>query len=649
MSGGATGDRRLILGTAGHIDHGKTALVRALTGVDTDRLPDEKRRGITIDLGFARLMLPDGLEFGVIDVPGHEAFVRNMVAGAAGVDVALLVVAADEGVMPQTREHLAILELLDVPRLVVALTKADLVEEAWLELVRDEVIGVLEGTANADAPLAAVSARTGQGLDELRAHLAAAGAVVRRRDARDLFRLPVDRAFTVRGTGTVVTGTVWSGTVAADAIVQLQPQGQSVRARGAQVHGQERQEVTAGERAALALAGLDREAVRRGDTLVAPDAGWLPSSILTVRLAVLADAAAPLRQRQRVRLHLGTAEVLARVRLLEGTVIQPGQAAWAQFRLEAPVVARGRDRFVVRHYSPVITLGGGVVAEVAAPKRRRLPADVANHLSALLDGQAAGGVRALVELAGPAGVCVAELAVRTGLTPGAVAGAVAPDTVDTVDTADGVARVGERLVPAPVLADAAERILAAVHGWHAERPLHPGIPVEALRPMAPAGAAPGLVDAAVAALVGRAAVRQVGPHVREPDFVPAPTASQREALDGLREVYETAALAPPGTSDLPGEPGARPDLEDLLAYMEGAGELVQLRPGLLVDARALIDAVARLRATLPLDEPLAAADFKAPLGLTRKHLIPLLEYMDGIGVTRREGDRRRLLPTAPER
>jgi len=648
MSGGGATDRRLILGTAGHIDHGKTALVRALTGVDTDRLPDEKRRGITIDLGFARLTLPDGLEFGVVDVPGHEAFVRNMVAGAAGVDVALLVVAADEGVMPQTREHLAILELLGVRRLVVALTKAELVEEAWLALVREEVSGVLEGTAHAAAPLAAVSARTGQGLDQLRAHLAAAGAAVRRRDDRDLFRLPVDRAFTVRGTGTVVTGTVWSGTVAADAALQLQPQGRAVRARGAQVHGQERREVTAGERAALALAGVDREAVRRGDTLVAPDAGWRRSSILTVRLAVLADASAPLRQRQRVRLHLGTAEVLARVRLLEGTAIQPGQAAWAQLRLETPVLARGRDRFVLRHYSPVITLGGGVVAEVDAPKRRRLPADVSDHLSALLDGQAEAAVRALVELTGPAGVPVAELAVRTGLPPGAVAGALAADAATDAVTA-GVARVGERLVPAAALADAAERILAAVHGWHAARPLHPGVPVETLRPMAPDDAAPGLVDAAIGALVLGEKLHQVGPHVRRPEFVPAPTAAQREALDGLRKVYGAAALAPPGTAELAGEPGARPDLEDLLAYLEGAGELVQLRPGLLVDARALQDAVARLRGALPLDEPLAAANFKAPLGLTRKHLIPLLEYMDRIGVTRREGDRRRLLPTAPER
>lgn len=634
MSHSPASQRQLILGTAGHIDHGKTALVQALTGVDTDRLPDEKRRGITIDLGFARLVLPGGLEFGVVDVPGHESFIRNMVAGATGVDVALLVVAADEGVMPQTREHLAILQLLAIPRLIVALTKTDLVEAAWLELVREEVGDVLAATSHHHAPLVAVSARTGAGLDELRGRLAAAGADAHQRERRDLFRLPLDRAFTVRGTGTVVTGTVWSGATAADAALLLLPRNLQVRARGAQVHGQEQAEIAAGARAALALAGLDRNAVERGDTLVAAGGGWRASSCLTVRLTVLPDAPAPLVQRQRVRLHLGTAEVLARVRLLEGAHIEPGGEGWAQLRLESPVVARGGDRFILRRYSPIRTLGGGRVAEVWAPKRRRVAPPLATHLEALLAGDAAGAVAAAVELAGRGGVPGAELAVRTGLPPHiAAAGA----------DAAGVAAVGDQLVPGRVLTTAAATVLTVVDQWHAERPLRPGAPVDAVRG-AVDGALVGLADRAIADLVARGELETVGPHLRRPGFVPVPTRDQALALDELSGVYRGAALTPPEVSELASGLRDRTDLDDLLTYLQAEGVLVQLRPGMLAHAGALAEAAARLQRDLPRDRPLAASDFKGPLAVTRKHLIPLLEHLDRVGITRREGDLRSLLP-----
>ncbi|RMH14954.1 MAG: selenocysteine-specific translation elongation factor, partial [Gemmatimonadetes bacterium] len=306
--------RRLILGTAGHIDHGKTALVRALTGVDTDRLREEKERGITIELGFAELRASDALTFGVVDVPGHEGFVRTMVAGAAGVDVVLLVVAADEGVMPQTREHLAIVQLLGARRLVVALTKTDLVEEDWLELVREDVREALADTPFGDAPLVPVSARTGEGLDDLRHTLARVGEAVPDRSAADLARLPVDRVFTVQGTGTVVTGTLWSGRLEVGDQARLLPTGRAVRIRALQVHGGERNEARAGERTAVALTGpgLERADVLRGQTLVTSDA-WTASHMLTVHLRVLPDTGWQVRHNQRVRVHLGTAEVMARV------------------------------------------------------------------------------------------------------------------------------------------------------------------------------------------------------------------------------------------------------------------------------------------------------------------------------------------------
>lgn len=339
--------RRLILGTAGHIDHGKTALVRALSGIDADRLPEEKRRGITIDLGFAHLTFASGMELGIVDVPGHEAFIKNMLAGATGIDLALVVVAADESVMPQTREHLDILELLGVRAAVIAVTKADLVDDEWLELVVAEVRETVANGPFAEAPIVAVSAHAPRGFDELVAALEQAGEQIVERDGDDLFRLPIDRVFTVRGTGTVVTGTVWSGALEHDQTVRVLPDGAAVRVRGLQAFGQDRQRVAAGERAAVALAGIPRDQITRGDLLTTDD-GWQVSPMLTARVRVLPGAPRPLRHRQRVRFHLGTREVLGRVAVLDGEEIEPGNAGWVQLRLETPVVARAGDRFVLR-------------------------------------------------------------------------------------------------------------------------------------------------------------------------------------------------------------------------------------------------------------------------------------------------------------
>ncbi|MEX0909398.1 MAG: selenocysteine-specific translation elongation factor, partial [Gemmatimonadaceae bacterium] len=358
----------MILGTAGHIDHGKTALVRALTGVDTDRLPEEKRRGITIDLGFAPLHL-DGLgTIGVIDVPGHEAFVRTMLAGATGVDLALLVVAADEGVMPQTREHLTILTLLGVRAGVVALTKTDLVDADWLELVTADVAAVLEGSGLQRASIVPVSATTGAGLDDLRAAIRAAAASVIARDTDDLFRMPIDRAFSVHGTGTVVTGTVWSGTLRKGAATVF-PCALPVRVRDLQTHGASVESVSAASRAAVALSGATVEQAGRGAVLVAGE-GWAESSVLLAELT-LSGSHVAVTPRTRVRLHLGAADVGARARLFEpraGQIQQP-----ARIRLDEPVVARAGDRFVLRAGSPLEVIAGGVVTDPLPADRRPKP------------------------------------------------------------------------------------------------------------------------------------------------------------------------------------------------------------------------------------------------------------------------------------
>ena len=410
--------RRLILGTAGHIDHGKTALVQALTGVDTDRLAEEKARGITIDLGFAELPVSDDLAFGVVDVPGHESFIRNMLAGATGMDLVLLVVAADEATMPQTREHFAIVRLLGIERLVVALTRIDLVEEEWLELALDDVRELLADTPYADAPVVPTSAVTGAGLDELRAALAREGAQARARLNADIVRLPVDRVFTVRGTGTVVTGTLWSGSLSLDRRVRLEPGGGLARIRGLQVHGRAVKTARAGERTAVALAGgrVGKETVGRGQVVVGDDP-WVATERVTARIELLADTAWRIERGQRVRVHLGTAEVMARVFLLDCDEIVAGESAWAQLRLEAPLVARGRDHVVLRSYSPMTTIGGGIVAEPSPPPRTRLRGREGERLEAILGPDPDVRRGAVLDLAGWAGVPAAELPVRTGDPP----------------------------------------------------------------------------------------------------------------------------------------------------------------------------------------------------------------------------------------
>ncbi|MGH7309130.1 MAG: selenocysteine-specific translation elongation factor, partial [Candidatus Rokuibacteriota bacterium] len=372
--------KHVVVGTAGHIDHGKTALVKALTGTDTDRLPEEKARGITIDLGFAFLDEPDGLTIEIVDVPGHERFVRNMLAGVGGIDVAMLVVAADEGVMPQTREHLAICSLLHIKAGLVVLTKADLAEPDWQELVRDDVATLARGTFLEGAPILAVSARTGEGLPALRTALRRIGAAVPARQADQLPRLPIDRVFTVKGFGTVVTGTLMAGRVTVDDRVEIYPKGLSAKVRGLQTHGRPVTEALAGQRTAVNFQGIERVAVERGD-VVGLASTLVASTLVDGTLELLADAPRPLKARDRVRFHAGTSEIMARVLLVGRPELVPGERAFARFRLEAPLVAIPGDRFVVRSYSPIVTIGGGTLLDVDPPRfRRKAPALLA-HLT----------------------------------------------------------------------------------------------------------------------------------------------------------------------------------------------------------------------------------------------------------------------------
>jgi selenocysteine-specific elongation factor len=626
---------RAIIGTGGHIDHGKTALVEALTGVQTDRLPEEQRRGITIDLGFARLSLEDGVA-GVVDVPGHEDFIRNMVAGATGFDLLLLVVAADEGVMPQTREHVAIAGLLDVPRAVVALTKVDLVDDEWLELAADDVATFLDDTPFAGAAIVPTSAVTGAGLDALRAAIRDALPATRGRPD-DLFRLPIDRVFTVRGTGTVATGTVWSGRLRRDDRVRILPDDRTARVRALQVHGEDVDAIEPGQRAAIALAGIDRADAGRGSTLVT-GAAWAASHAVTAALRVLPGSRWSIEHGQRIRVHLATAEVMARAFLLDGQVLEPGGVGWAQLRFETPLVARAGDRLVVRSYSPVTTIGGGIVAETSPLRRRRLAPRDHRFLSALVAGAPADRVAAVIDQAGDAGVPRAALPIATGATPGAV-----DDALDALSALTA----GDRVFPVEAGPRVAAAMLDALRAYHAAHPLRRGMDPEQLRRAAPEGAHDALVDHTVAGLIERGELVMAHGRAALSGFAPALDPEQQADCDRILAAFADAGYAPPRLDEVAALVRRPAELTEIMALIEADGHLVRLDQDFFIHREHLERIAHDVRHHFAGRSDVSPAEFRDVVDTSRRHLIPILEHLDRTGVTVRAADGR-AVPASPE-
>ena len=475
--------KQVVLGTAGHIDHGKTSLVKALTGVDTDRLKEEKERGITIDLGFASLELPGDIRMGVVDVPGHERFVRNMLAGVGGIDLVMLVIAADEGVMPQTREHLAICQLLEIQDGIVALTKKDMVDEEWLELVTDDVQNFLAGTFLEGKPILPVSSRTGEGVEEIRAALAERAAQVSHKNVDGPFRLPIDRVFTMRGFGVVVTGTLFSGRVHLEERVILQPKGTTARVRGIQVHGENVQEATAGQRTAINLQGLEKETIERGDVLAATDS-LNPSYMLDATFQLLPNAPRPLKNRDRIRFHQGTAEAIGRVALTGTDALQPGESGFLQLRLERPVVVRSGDRYVIRSYSPIMTIGGGKILDSNPPKHRRLRPEIIHRFESLTEAEDAERAALFLKEAAYQGLALSDLlprasASRKGLME-ILEGLRKESSIEWIDAQAGWA------VHSEALQALESEIQKTLERFHKENPLRPGISKEEMRSRIPA-------------------------------------------------------------------------------------------------------------------------------------------------------------------
>lgn len=643
--------KHLVVGTAGHIDHGKSTLVEALTGIDPDRLQEEKARGITIDLGFAPYRHGD-TQLAFVDVPGHERFVRNMLAGASGIDCVLLVIAADESVMPQTREHFDICRLLGVGGGLVALTKADLVDEETLELVRLETRELIAGSFLEGAPLVPVSARTGLGLDDVRRELAAlAGGVAGRRDG-GIARLPIDRAFTVRGFGTVVTGTQASGVIEGEGELTLLPAGRRVKVRGLQVHGELRPRSLAGQRVAVNLAGIGVDELRRGDTLTTAQ-GLSASSRFDGRITLL-EGARPLKYGARVRFHQGTSEVMGRLAIGasrptgdrgmdaagDGSpafpgVLEPGSSVFARLHLEQPVALTRGDRFVLRAYSPMITIGGGIVLDPAPPAGRLRSVagyERLRRLDVLNDDEAA--VLTMVEDAGGQGLTFDALAPRAGHTRAEVRRVAA-----ALAERGAVAVVGERAVAAEAIEAAREALLAMVGDYHERHPLEPGLPREEARERLAKRTGPALFDHVASALAAEGTLG-TGRHLTLSTYRIVLTDAEARVKDELDEVLRSEGLSPPDPLAWAQAQGVAEELADRMLKLllrDGAVERVDT----LVFHRDVLEGlradVAQLKRGGDEQVKIDVAWFKQRFGITRKFAIPLLEYLDRMRVTRRTG------------
>jgi selenocysteine-specific elongation factor len=635
-----TTPRFAILGTAGHIDHGKTALVKLLTGVDTDRLKEEKERGISIDLGFAHIRLPDGTECGLVDVPGHERFVKNMLAGAGGIDAVLLVIAADEGVMPQTREHVDIVRLLGVTRAVVALTKSDLVEPDWVDFVREEVREYLAGGPFAEAPIVPVSSKTGAGREELLAALGDALAGLEERSVDRPARLPIDRAFVVEGFGTVVTGTLWRGRLRPGDRVVVEPAGLATRVRSVQVHGADVTEARAGQRTAVALHGVEKAAIARGHWVLAPDT-LVPSWMIDARLNLVADAPLnlvadaprPLANRTRVRFHLGASELLGRVVLLDREELEPGASAVVQIRLESPVVADRGDRFVIRSYSPQRAIGGGVVLLPTPEKHRRHDAEVVARLGIEEQGGPEERVRHALDGA-PFGATAEALARDTGLSSADVA-----TVLDALAEHEGLVRLGDgRAMTAAALRALGDRLLEAARSWQSASVFRWGIPRGDLKSRLPKEIDAPLFDHVIEDLLGAGRLHRKGDRYRADSADAERGVREEKLLESVRAAFARTPFAPPNLKELEAELKLGPVLGEILGVLAAEGELVKIDADFYYPRETLLSMRERLRAYFSDRETMTVADLRELFAISRKHAVPVLEQFDRAGWTRRMGD-----------
>jgi selenocysteine-specific elongation factor len=623
-----------VVGTAGHVDHGKSTLIEALTGIDPDRLKEEQEREMTIDLGFAWLSLPNGDSVGIVDVPGHRDFIENMLAGIGGIDAALFIIAADESVMPQTREHLAILDLLEVSSGVIALTKVDLVEDPeWLELVMADVMEAVEGTVLEDAPMVPVSALTGEGLEEL---LAALQDVLERtepRSDRGRPRLWIDRVFTVSGFGTVVTGTLMGGGLEVGQEVEILPQGIRARIRGLQTHKEKIRRAVPGSRVAINLSGVSKSDLARGNLVTLP--GWMQSTILAdLRMKYLARAGRPLKHNTSLKFFSGSAEVLARMRVLGEEALAPGESGWVQVELDSPLPLMRGDRFIVREPSPPATVGGGIVVDAhPGRKHRRFRPAVIQRLETLAQGTPAEIILQTLERRGP--LSARDLMERSGL------GDAAPEALQEileeqqalVLAAEDTSAPGRLLASRSWWSMTIERLEERLATHHREHPLHVGIGREELRSALRMEAR--IFNGMLARAAAQGMIADEGATVRLPEHVVRFNPRQQAAVDELLAAFRRAPYTPPSVKESLAAVG-----EEVLHVLLDRGELVQVSPDVLFLSTTYEEIVDRVRAYIQEQGQITLGETRDLLDTSRKYAQGLLEYLDEVGVTRRVGDER---------
>ena len=631
--------KHLILGTAGHIDHGKTSLVKALTGIDTDRLKEEKARGITIELGFAHLELPGETDLGIVDVPGHEKFVRAMVSGVTGMDMVMLVIAADEGIMPQTREHLDILRLLGVRQGLVALTKSDLVSDEWLELAIEEIREFVAGTFLEGAPVVPVSSRSGAGIELLKEELEKLAASAMEKKSEGYFRLPVDRVFTVAGFGTVVTGTLLSGEIAVGDELELLPSGREAKVRTVQAHGKKVDQGEAGQRLAVNLQGIDLDQVGRGDLLV-PRGVFKPTRVVDVRLDYLSSAPRNLKHRSMVRLHSATYDVEARVVLLDRELLKPGESVYVQLRLEEPVLLLSGDSYLIRSSSPAITIGGGIVLDPFPPARRRRSEEALQLLSSLDYQEHQRIIELIVGQSLLTGISFEEIVIRSGIPRKVAESALADLLADRAVLQ--MTRDPRTFLSANAYTILKQGLLDEVLEAGKNNPAKNSIGKEELKTRLPKRSDARFFTPLLSALekddavvIERDLVRPAG------KFVVANAAATNPVSGLIISILTRGVLEPPTLKELAKECGCDEKvLKDSLASLVRSGQIARISPDLYYSADVVAGVREKLVAHLTQHQEIIPSVFRELTGLSRKFLIPLLEYFDSEKVTIRVGDKR---------
>lgn len=630
--------KHFIIGTAGHVDHGKTALIKAITGIDTDRLKEEKERGISIELGFASLTLPNGRTFGIVDVPGHERFIRNMVSGASGIDMVIMVIAADEGVMPQTREHLYICSLLGIKKGLVALTKVDMVTEEWRDLVKDDVHEFLKGTFLEASPVIPVSSITGAGLEELLDTFGRVASEIEGESDAGIFRLPVDRAFTMKGFGTVVTGTLISGDIKLGEEVEILPTGVTAKVRGIQIHNQSATIAEAGQRTAINLQGVEKDTIVRGDVLARPRT-LKPSIRLDVCVEYLSNNNRRLKNRNLVRFHVGTNEAIGRIILLDREDVEPGAKASAQVVLESPIVAMARDRFVIRSYSPVTTIGGGMIVDPLPKKHKRNSEKVNHEIDLLHDGTDTERAAIIIERSGIEGIGISELEMRTGVYQN-----ILKDILGTLSSKKQVVVLDvdeSRIISFSIYQNLQGRILLEMRAYHERYPLKEGVSKEELRSTAGQFARPRLFNMAVRELEKRGEIVVERENIRLSGHRVDLKGELEDIRSKIAEIYMDAGLTPPSIKELMEKfAGQRSLAESVINVMLKEGSLIKINEDLYFHKEVLTRLREDYKSLLVRDGKATPASMKELTGLSRKFIIPLMEYFDITKLTIRAGDHR---------